>query len=137
MVDNATPASVPESERLARRFFALFQQGERVMLLELLHPEVEWVLMTFRPGEVLRGREEADAFLDEISDEFVELVAEECTPLDGERVVVEGRRRWIDEDRVLRDDPMILAMLFRDGLLWRSTPAQSVVEAEAILSAGE
>ena len=106
-------------------------------MLELVHPEVEWVLMTIRPGEVLRGRQEAEAFLEEISDEFVELVAEECTPLDDERVIVEGRRRWIDEDRVLRDDPMILAMLFRDGLLWRSTPAQSVVEAEAILSAGE
>ena len=137
MIDDTTTRSVPESERLARRFFALHQQGERAKMLELVHPEVEWVLMTIRPGEVLRGRQEAEAFLEEISDEFVELVAEECTPLDDERVVVEGRRRWIDEDRVLRDDPMILAMLFRDGLLWRSTPAQSVVEAEAILSAGE
>jgi len=137
MVDDASSGSRPESERLARRLFALFQQGERAKMLELVHPEVEWVLMTIRPGEVLRGRAEVEAFLDEISDEFVELVAEECTPLDDERVVVEGRRRWIDEERVLRDDPMILAMRFRDGLLWRSTPAQSVVEAEAILSAGE
>jgi hypothetical protein len=137
VIDDTTTRSVPESERLARRLFALHQQGERAKMLELVHPEVECVLMTIRPGEVLRGRQEAEAFLEEISDEFVELVAEECTPLDDERVVVEGRRRWIDEDRVLRDDPMILAMLFRDGLLWRSTPAQSVVEAEAILSAGE
>jgi hypothetical protein len=93
--------------------------------------------MTVRPGEVLRGREEAGAFLEEIADEFVELVADECRPLDDERVVVEGRRRTIDDDRVLRDDPMILAMVFRDGLLWRSTPAESVAEAEAILTAGE
>ena len=93
--------------------------------------------LTTRPGEVLRGREEAEAFLDEIADEFVELVADECRPLDDERVVVEGRRRTIDDERVLRDDPMILAMVFRDGLLWRSTPAESVAEAEAILTAGE
>ena len=125
-----------ESERLARRFFALYQQGERATLLELMHPEIEWVLMTMRPGEVLRGRDEAQAFLDEIADEFIELVAEEFTPLDDERVVIEGRRRTIDDERVLRDDPMILAMVFRDGLLWRSSPAKSVAEAEAILSTG-
>jgi hypothetical protein len=102
-----------------------------------MHPDIEWVLMTIRPGEILHGREAAHAFLDEIAEEFIELVAEEFTPLDDERVVVEGRRRTIDDERVLRDDPMILAMVFRDGLLWRSTPAQSVAEAEAILSAGD
>lgn len=124
-----------EGERLARRFFSLFQQGERAKVLELVHPELEWVLMT-RPGEVLRGREEAEAFLNDIATQFIELVANEFMPQDEERVVVEGRRRTIDDHRVLRDDPMILAMVFRDGLLWRSTPAESVAEAEAILSAG-
>jgi ketosteroid isomerase-like protein len=128
---------MPESERLTRRFFALLQQGENSKVVDLVHPEVEWVLMMIRPGEVLRGRDEAQAFLDEIADEFIELVVEECGSLDDERVVVEGRRRSIDNDRVLRDDPMILAMVFRGGLLWRSTPAQSVAEAEAILSAGD
>jgi ketosteroid isomerase-like protein len=128
---------MPESERLTRRFFALLQQGENSKVVDLVHPEVEWVLMTIRPGQILRGRGETQAFLDEIADEFIELVVEECRPLDDERVVVEGRRRSIDNDRVLRDDPMILAMVFRGGLLWRSTPAQSVAEAEAILSAGD
>ena len=126
-----------DAERLARRFFALHQQGETARMLDLVHPEVEWVLMTIRPGEVLRGRDEARVFLDEIADEFIELVAEEFTPVDGERVVVEGRRRTIDDDRILRDDPMILALVFRDGLLWRSTPAQSIAEAEALLSGSE
>jgi hypothetical protein len=105
-------------------------------MLDLVHPEAEWALMTTRPGEVLRGRDEVAAFLDEIAGEFVELVAEECHSLDDERVVVEGRRRTIGDDHVLRDDPMILAIVFRDGLLWRSTPAESVAEAEAILTAG-
>jgi len=41
----------------------------------------------------------------------------------------------MDNERVLRDDPMIWALAFRDGLVWRSTPAYSVAEAEAILSA--
>jgi hypothetical protein len=43
--------------------------------------------------------------------------------------------RWMNEDRILRDDPVILALEFRDGLLFRSTPAQSVLEAQAMLSA--
>jgi ketosteroid isomerase-like protein len=134
---STTTGPIRESERLARQFFALFREGERSRTLDLVHPEVEWVLMTIRPGEILRGREEAEAFLDEIADEFVELVVEECRPLDDERVVVEGRRRTIDDHRVLRDDPMTLAMVFRDGLLWRSTPAESIAEAEAILTGGE
>ena len=79
-----------DAERLARRFFALHQQGETARMLDLVHPEVEWVLMTIRPGDVLRGRDEARVFLDEIADEFIELVADEFTPVDGERVVVEG-----------------------------------------------
>ena len=85
-----------ESERLARRFFSLFQQGETAKVLELVHPELERVLMT-RPGEVLRGREEAEAFLNDIATQFIELVADEFMPQDDERVVVEGRRRTIDE----------------------------------------
>ena len=54
-------------------------------------------------------------------------------PIDDERVVVEGRMRWIDDDRVIRDDPVIWAMEFRDGLLARFVPARTRVEAETIL----
>ena len=54
--------------------------------------------------------------------------------LDGERVVVEGRMRWIDEDRVIRDDPVLWAMEFEDGLLRRFLPARTAVEAETLLS---
>ena len=32
---------------------------------------------------------------------------------------------------------MILALVFRDGLLWRLDPAQSIAEAEALLSGSE
>jgi hypothetical protein len=49
-------------------------------------------------------------------------------------VVVEGRMRWIDEERILRDDPVIWALEFRDGLLVRSLTAQSVLEAQALLA---
>ena len=103
-------------------------------MLDLLHPEVEWVLKSTRPGEILRGKDEAGAFLHEIAGKFYELVTEVYRPLDDERIIVEGRLRWTDDARILRDDPVIWALVFRGGLLWRSTPAQSLVEAEALLA---
>jgi hypothetical protein len=65
-----------------------------------------------------------------------ETAAEEFHAIDDERVVVEGRMRWMDHDRALRDDSMFCALEFRDGLLYRSTPARSSSEAHAILVAG-
>lgn len=74
-------------------------------------------------------------FEQEIARRLYEPVPDVFRPLDAQKVVVEGRIRWIDDERVLRDDPRIWAIEFRDGLLFRSTPANTVVEAEAILSA--
>ena len=123
-----------DSERLARRYFSLFRRGESAGVLELLHPDVEIVLKSMRPGDVLRGREQVAEFVDEIGGRFYESHTDVFRPLDDERIVVEGRMRWMDDERVLRDDPMIWALEFRDGLLYRSSPAQSVIEAEALLA---
>jgi ketosteroid isomerase-like protein len=123
-----------DSERLARRYFALFRRGETARIVELMHPDIEIVLKSVRPGDVLRGYEQVAEFLDEIGGRFYESHPDVFRPLDDERVVVEGRMRWMDDERVLRDDPMIWALEFRDGLLYRSSHAHSVVEAEALLS---
>jgi ketosteroid isomerase-like protein len=123
-----------ESERLARRYFALFGRGETERVLELVHPEVEIVLKSTRPGEILRGRNSVADFVEEIEGRFYESHGDVFRPLDDDRIVVEGRIRWTDEEHVLRDDPMIWALEFRDGLLYRSVPAQSVLEAEALLA---
>ena len=56
-------------------------------------------------------------------------------PVDDNRIVVEGRLRWMDDERVIRDDPVIWAMEFRDGLLARFVPARTLVEAETMLGA--
>ena len=124
-----------ESERLARRYFALAEKGDLEQLLELMHPEVELVLKASRSGEVLRGRDAVAAFVREHSDQLFETSAEVFEPLDEARIVVEGRVRWLDEKRVLRDDPTVWALEFSDGLLRRSTPTQSVLEAKTILAA--
>lgn len=123
-----------ESERLARRYFSLFARGETDQLLELVHPDIEIRLKTVRRGELIEGRDAMKTFIDEIGEMFFESQADVYRPVDDERVVVEGRIRWMDDDRILRDDPMIWALEFRDGLLYRSTPAHSVLEAETILA---
>ena len=131
-----TGAAIPESERLARRYFSLVERGELAKVLELLHPEIEILLKTSHSGEVLRGREQVEAFVEksDLGRWFNEAHAEVFRPLDEERIVVEGRVRSMDEQRILRDDPMIWALEFRDGLLRRSTPAQTVLEAEGLLA---
>lgn len=57
------------------------------------------------------------------------------TPLDENRVIVEGRVRWFDDENVLRDDSRFWALEFSAGLLLHSAPASSMVEAETLLSA--
>jgi hypothetical protein len=64
-----------------------------------------------------------------------EAAAERMHPLDDERIVVEGRLRWTDEHRILRDDPAVWALEFRDGLLYRSIAVRTIAEAEAVLTA--
>lgn len=70
---------------------------------------------------------------DNLGPSLYEAAAGSFEPIDDQRVVVEGRLRWIDDDRVIRDDPVIWAMEFRDGLLARFIPARTRVEAETIL----
>jgi ketosteroid isomerase-like protein len=122
------------SERLARRCFSLLARGEAEQIAELMHPEVEIVTTFLRPGEVLRGRDAVLGFVERARGHFYEPHTDVFRPVDEDRIVVEGRIRWLDDDRILRDNPVIWAMEFRDGLLFRSAPAQSVLEAEALLA---
>jgi hypothetical protein len=86
-------------------------------------------------GRVVEGRADVARFIDEtLADSLFEAVTEVYVPLDERRVIVEGRIRWIDEERVIRDDPVIWAMEFRDGLLLRFVPTRTAIEAEAVLA---
>jgi ketosteroid isomerase-like protein len=126
----------PPVVRLARRYFELAGDGADPGMLELVHPNVEIRIRKLGGRRTLRGKDEVAAFLEEVPTRFpvLESVAEEFKPVDEDRIVVEGRLRWMDEERVLRDDPMIWALEFRDGLLFRSTSVRSVSEAHAILA---
>ena len=123
------------SERLARRWFAAVQRGAFDELAELVHEDVELVSKV-RPGTIVRGRDEVVRFIqEEVAPNLFEASTEVLTPLDDTRVIVEGRLRWIDDERVIRDDPVIWAMEFRDELVLRFVAARTMLEAEAILAA--
>jgi ketosteroid isomerase-like protein len=131
----ASSPDLPDSERLARRWFATVASGDFEELPELVHEDVELVSKV-RAGTVVEGRDDVAQFIQEsIAPNLYDAVTEVFTPLDDERVVVEGRLRWIDDERVIRDDPVVWAMEFRDGLLLRFVPTRSVFEAETILAA--
>jgi hypothetical protein len=92
------------------------------------------IVSKMQPGLVLEGKAEAVEYVQEtLPDRLYEATTSEYLPLDENRIVVEGRLRWIDEDRVIRDDPVTWAMEFRDGLLARFIPTRTQVEAETIL----
>jgi hypothetical protein len=54
-----------ESERLARRYFALFRKETLEELRAVIHPDVLLELQVVQPGRVLRGRDAVIAFLEE------------------------------------------------------------------------
>ena len=88
-----------------------------------------------RAGTVVEGRANAASFIQEtVANSLYEAVTDVYTPLDDDRVIIEGRIRWIDDERIIRDDPVVWAMEFRDGLLLRFVPARTTIEAETILA---
>ncbi len=94
------------------------------------------VVSKVRQGLVFEGKDELVRFVqDTLSDSLYEASTTTYLPIDDGRVVVEGRIRWIDDERVIRDDPVTWAMEFRDDLLLRLIPARTLVEAETILGA--
>lgn len=128
-------AEILESERLAQRWWAVVRNRAFDELASLVHEDAV-IVSKMRPGLVLEGREELVAHVQEtLAEHLYEASTTSYLPIDDERIVVEGRLRWIDDDRVIRDDPVTWAMEFRDGLLVRFVPARTRVEAETILGA--
>ena len=125
---------IAESERLARRWWAIVQDRTFENLYDLVHDDIV-VVSKLQPGLVVEGRENVVRYMEEVAESFHEARMTDFHPVDANRVVVEGRLRWMDEERVIRDDPVIWAMEFRDGLLARFIPARTLVEAETVMGA--
>ena len=126
-----------ESERLARRWFSLVEHGAFDQLGDLVHPSIV-VVSKIRPGLVVEGK---DAFLSFVQETLANALYEAATSayraLDADRIVIEGRIRWMDEQRVLRDDPVTWALAFEEGLLRLFVSAKTAVEAETLLLRGD
>lgn len=127
-------AAAAAAERLARAWFTTVEQGAFDRLVEFLHDDVELVSRV-RSGETFHGREDAGRFiLETVASSLYEASADVFIPLGANRVIVEGRMRWMDDERVIRDDPVVWALEFENDLLIRFVPARTVVEAETILT---
>ena len=128
--------SDPASEQLARRYFELFNAHSRDGLAELVHPDVVLELQAVELGRVLRGRDELLAFFaEQWNRRRWDAVVHVIEAVDEDKAIVQGRVRWVDDERVLRDDSRVWALQFQGGLLLRSIPAGSIAEAQARLSA--
>ncbi len=113
----------------------MVEQGALDQLAELVHPDVVLVSKV-RTGVVVEGRADFARFVEEtLARSLYQAAADVYRPLDDRCVVVEGRLRWIDDDQVMRDDPVTWALEFEDGLLVRFVPARTPLEAETILAA--
>jgi hypothetical protein len=130
-----SPSESEKSELLARRWFAAVERRAFDELTDLLHEEVR-VVSRIEPGRTIEGRAGVARFIAEkVSVRLYEALPEVYAPIDDSKIVVEGRMRWIDDERVIRDDPTVWALEFRDDLLYRFLPARSTLEAEGLLSA--
>ena len=120
---------------MARRWWAIVTERAFDQLADLVHDDVVLV-SKIRPGLVLEGKPEVLQHVqEELAGKLYEATSSTFLPIDEDRIVVEGRVRWIDDERVIRDDPVTWAMEFRDELLVRVIPARTRVEAETILGA--
>ena len=92
------------------------------------------IVSKIRAGTVVHGRPEVVEFIREtVAPSLYDAAVEVYTTIDADRVIAEGRLRWIDEERVIRDDPVVWALEFRDELLLRFVAARTTLAAEAIL----
>ena len=131
-ISERTPKSLL-SERLARHWFSVVEERAFDQLGELVDPSHPCRLEgSAGPGH--RGKRRVRPLrAGHPRKQPLRGGGELLHPVDDARVVVEGRIRWIDDDRVIRDDPVTWAMEFRDGLLVRFIPARTLIEAETIL----
>ncbi len=123
-----------ESERLARQFFRRSASGRQAESLDWLHPDAQIVPSYDESITVSRPDLEAH-LMSKAAPAVMEAFADKYRPLDDERIVVEGQVRLRQAGGGFAYRPAVWALIFRDGLLYRSWALTSVVEAEARLAA--
>jgi ketosteroid isomerase-like protein len=122
-----------ESERLARVLFERSQRGAQAENLELLHPQAE-IAPSHDPSLILTADEVVAHLAGADEPRMMDARGRDYVALDDEQVIVEGdvRVRRVGGGFDYRET--VWAIVFRDGLLYRSWCCGNVHEAEARLA---
>ena len=122
-----------ESERLARELFSRSERGEQAENLSLIHPDAA-IAPSYDPSTVASQADVTAHLQGTDTPRVVDAVAHTYSPLDDHRIVVEGRVRLRRSGGGFSDQSMVWAVVFRDGLLYRSWALASINEAETRLA---
>ena len=114
-----------ESERLARAVFSATAHGELAKTLPLIHPDAV-IVPGAETSTVVSRADLVEHLASQSKLPVLDSVAHTYTPLDDERIIVEGRVRVRLENGGFSDHAMVWGMVFRDGLLFRSWAVRSV-----------
>jgi hypothetical protein len=123
-----------ESERLARELFDRSASGHQAENLSSLHPEAQ--IAPSYDAAITVSRADLEAHLmSEAEPAVMEARADKYTPVDDERIIVEGQVCVRRGGGGFDYRPTVWALIFRDGLLYRSWAVRSFRDAEARLAA--
>ncbi len=122
-----------ESEVLARALFRSSARGEQGQNLTSVHPDAE-IAPSFDPRRTLTAGDLRAHLEAQDGRRLLDAHGQTYMALDDERVIVEGQVRLLTDEGV-EYRPTVWALVFRDGLLYRSWAVGTVQEAGALLAA--
>ena len=122
-----------ESERLAREFFRRSAEGHHERNLPFIHPEAE-IAPTHDPSIIASPAGVAAHLQSDMEPRVLDARGDVFTPLDNARIIVEGHVRVTRPGGGFDAHPVVWALVFRDGLLYRGWALRSVNEAEQRLA---
>jgi hypothetical protein len=121
-----------ESERLARELFHRSASGRQAENLSWLHPDAR-IVPSYDASITVSPPDLEAHLMSEAEPAVLEARADTYTPVDDERVIVEGQVCVRRAGGGFDYRPTVWALIFRDGLLYRSWALRSVGDAEARL----
>jgi hypothetical protein len=99
----------------------------------VLHPDAVLV-PSYDPSSLVSRADFVAHLASSDAPRAVDAVGHVYRPLDDERIIVEGRVRIRRPQGGFADRPMVWALIFRGGLLYRSWAVGDVTHAELLLT---
>jgi hypothetical protein len=124
------------SETLARRMFRHVEHGEHPLVAAFIHPDARIIPVTAPVERDAAGiREYIEVSVPKLIYRDVRAFCYE--PVTDDRIAVQGQLRWELEEGGFRIFTATWALVFKDGLLFRSWPCDSLEAARRELAAYE